>query len=137
MRLGKGTYIKPVDVTVNEYLDEYFVGATRDRASLRGFHTATASGQCANVSATAGFSLSVRPTSRASWTGFEAPKSRNGKRTLPLDDELGIPLHPESYSDEFTRMLKRGGLPKIRLHDSRHTTLSLMEKAGVPISVIS
>ena len=34
-------------------------------------------------------------------------------------------------------MLKRAGLPKIRLHDSRHTTLSLLEKAGVPISIIS
>jgi integrase len=34
-------------------------------------------------------------------------------------------------------MLKRAGLPKIRLHDSRHTTLSLMEKAGVPISIVS
>jgi integrase len=54
-----------------------------------------------------------------------------------VTDELGIPLHPESYSDEFTRMLKRAGLPRIRLHDSRHTTLSLMEKAGVPISIIS
>jgi integrase len=52
-------------------------------------------------------------------------------------DELGVPLHPESYSDEFTRMLKRAALSKIRLHDSRHTTLSLMEKAGVPISIIS
>ena len=112
---------------------------------------------------------------------IEPPKSRNGKRTLPLDDEmvsaltelrkrqaresetaghayragfeyldwytagdeyvatdeLGIPLHPEAYSDEFTRLLKRSGLPKIRLHDSRHTTLSLMEKAGVPISIVS
>lgn len=109
------------------------------------------------------------------------PKSRNGKRTLPLDDvlvaalvelrkrqakesekagtsygagledldwytagddyivvdELGIPVHPETYSDDFTRLLTRAGLPKIRLHDSRHTTLSLMEKAGVPISIIS
>jgi integrase len=111
----------------------------------------------------------------------ELPKSRNGLRTLPLDDALvaaltalrkrqareseeagalyragldgldwytpgdeyvitdtaGIPVHPEWYSDEFTRLLRRAGLPKIRLHDSRHTTLSLMEKAGVPISVIS
>src|ERR1700733_12122237 len=52
-------------------------------------------------------------------------------------DELGMPIHPESYSDEFTRVLRLAGLPKIRLHDSRHTTLSLMEKAGVPISIIS
>jgi integrase len=40
-------------------------------------------------------------------------------------------------SDEFTRLLKRAGLPKIRLHDSRHTTLSLMDKADVPISIVS
>jgi integrase len=54
-----------------------------------------------------------------------------------ITDELGVPAHPEWYSDEFARLLKRAGLRKIRLHDSRHTTLSLMEKAGVPISVIS
>ena len=54
-----------------------------------------------------------------------------------ITDELGVPVHPEWYSDEFARLLKRAGLRKIRLHDSRHTTLSLMEKAGVPISIIS
>src|SRR5262249_3632600 len=111
----------------------------------------------------------------------EPPKSRNGKRTLPLDAalvaalttlrkqqaaesaaagtayragpatldwytpgaeyviaaELAIPLQPEWYADESPRLLKRASLRKIRLHASRHTTLSLMEKAGVPISVIS
>jgi integrase len=54
-----------------------------------------------------------------------------------VTDELGIPLYPEFYSDEFARLLARIGLPKIGLHDSRHTTLSLMEKAGVPISIVS
>ncbi|MFC5750892.1 tyrosine-type recombinase/integrase [Actinomadura rugatobispora] len=54
-----------------------------------------------------------------------------------VTDELGMPVHPEWYSDEFGRLLKRAGLKRIALHDSRHTTLSLMEKAGVPISVIS
>jgi integrase len=29
------------------------------------------------------------------------------------------------------------GLPKIRLHDSRQTALSLMQKAGIPISIVS
>jgi integrase len=111
----------------------------------------------------------------------EPPKTRNGKRSLPLDDaavsalkrlrkqqasesetagpayraglneldwytpgdeyivtdELGLPLYPEFYSDEFARLIRRAGLPKIGLHDSRHTTLSLMEKAGVPISIVS
>jgi integrase len=111
---------------------------------------------------------------------IEEPKSRNGKRTLPLDgelvvaltvlrkrqldesaiagaayrsglagldwyqggeyvvtDEVGTPVHPEWYSDEFGRLLRRVGLPRITLHDSRHTTLTLMEHAGVPISIVS
>jgi len=101
---------------------------------------------------------------------IEEPKSKNGFRTLPLDDELfaglkalrkqqqaeaeeageaydasgyvvtdelGMPVHPEWYSDEFGRILRSVKLRRITLHDSRHTTLSLMEKAGVPISVIS
>ena len=111
---------------------------------------------------------------------IEEPKSRNGHRTLPLDDalvealtalhkrqltdsaaagtayqaglaglgwyqggeylitdELGMPVHPEWYSDEFRRLLKRAGLRRITLHDSRHTTLTLMEHAGVPISIVS
>jgi len=111
---------------------------------------------------------------------IEEPKSRNGKRTLPLDsalvaaltalrkrqveestiagtayasgvagldwyqggeyvitDQAGAPIHPEWYSDEFGRLLRRAGLRKITLHDSRHTTLTLMEHAGVPISIIS
>jgi integrase len=98
------------------------------------------------------------------------PKSRNGKRTLPLDaitatalralwvhqateklaagtayadtgwvvvDELGEPMHPEWYSDEFERVRKRAGAPRIVLHGARHTAISLMEKAQVPISIIS
>jgi len=111
---------------------------------------------------------------------IEEPKSRNGKRTLPLDGELvaalatlrkrqrdesaaagaayrsglaaldwyrgggyvitdqaGTPVHPEWYFDEFGRLLKRAGLRRFTLHDSRHTTLALMEHAGVPISIIS
>jgi integrase len=52
-------------------------------------------------------------------------------------DELGEPVHPEWYSDEFGRLAKRAGVKKIVLHEGRHTTLSLMEKAGVPISIVS
>lgn len=48
-----------------------------------------------------------------------------------------MPVHPEWYSDEFGRLLKRAGLRRITLHDSRHTTLTLMEHAGVPISILS
>jgi integrase len=54
-----------------------------------------------------------------------------------VTDERGVPVHPEWYSDEFGRLLACARLRKIRLHDSRHTTLSLMEKVGVPISIVS
>jgi integrase len=39
--------------------------------------------------------------------------------------------------DEFGRLLRRATLRRITLHESRHTTLTLMEHAGVPISIIS
>jgi integrase len=48
-----------------------------------------------------------------------------------------MPVHPEWYSDEFRRLLRRADLRRITLHDSRHTTLTLMEHAGVPISIVS
>jgi integrase len=49
-----------------------------------------------------------------------------------VTDELGRPVHPEWFSDEFHRVRARTGLPRIRLHDSRGTINSLMASAGVP-----
>jgi integrase len=42
-----------------------------------------------------------------------------------------VPVHPKCYSDKFGRLLRRPGLRRITLHDSRHTTLTLTEHAGV------
>jgi integrase len=50
-------------------------------------------------------------------------------------DELGEPLHPETYSDEFARLCREAGLPKIRLHDTRGTMNGILEQAGVPDSL--
>jgi integrase len=47
-------------------------------------------------------------------------------------DELGRPVHPEWFSDEFQRVAGTAGVPRIRLHDGRHTVSSLMATAGVP-----
>ena len=47
-------------------------------------------------------------------------------------DELGRSVHPDFYSDEFARLCRAAELPRIRLHDSRHTINSLMAAAGVP-----
>lgn len=50
-------------------------------------------------------------------------------------DELGQPLNPERYSDEFGRLCAEAGLPKCRLHDCRHSVNSLLEHLGVPDSL--
>ncbi|HWG60271.1 MAG TPA: site-specific integrase [Streptosporangiaceae bacterium] len=52
-------------------------------------------------------------------------------------DEAGEAVSPEWLSDEFERLVKGAGVPRLTLHGCRHTGLSLMEKNGVPISVIS
>jgi integrase len=49
----------------------------------------------------------------------------------------GRPVHAESISQLFDRHLARGGLPRIRFHDLRHTHASLLVAAGTPIKVVS
>lgn len=49
----------------------------------------------------------------------------------------GRPTHPHLMSDAFQKLVKRSGLPRIRLHDLRHTHATLLLKAGVPIKVVS
>jgi integrase len=52
-------------------------------------------------------------------------------------DEIGRPCHPQWYSDRFAALRNRAGLPKIRLHDARHTCGTLMHLRGVPVAAIS
>lgn len=54
-----------------------------------------------------------------------------------LADELGCPYHPDTISEWFSQKAKASGLPRIRLHDCRHTAASLMLAAGVPVKVVS
>ena len=52
-------------------------------------------------------------------------------------DELGRPYHPDHFSDRFDRLHRGFDLPRIRLHDTRHTAASLMLASGVPVKVVS
>lgn len=49
----------------------------------------------------------------------------------------GSPLHPDYMSQTFERLLKKMDLPRIRLHDLRHTHATLMLKEGEPVKVVS
>ena len=52
-------------------------------------------------------------------------------------DELGNSLHPDVVSRQFQRALNRSGLPRIRLHDVRHSYATVALKAGVHPKVVS
>ncbi len=54
-----------------------------------------------------------------------------------LTNEDGSPLHPERITVMFGRLVASAGLPRIRLHDLRHTSASLMLSSGVHSKVVS
>ena len=64
----------------------------------------------------------------------EAPGKESG---FVFTREDGEPYHPERVSKLFTGAAKRAGLPRIRLHDLRHTYASLALAAGVHPKVVS
>lgn len=95
---------------------------------------------------------------------WDRPKSEKGRRTIDLDDdtlsvleqgreqlsalpanELGLvfpradgtPRHPEQVSSTFERLVARSGLPRIRMHDLRHTHAAHLIAAGVDPLTIS
>lgn len=49
----------------------------------------------------------------------------------------GRPTHPEYVSMAFDRRVRRYGLPRIRLHDLRHTWATLALAAGVDVKIVS
>lgn len=51
--------------------------------------------------------------------------------------EDGSPIHPHTFSQAFERWIKKLNLPKIRLHDLRHTHATIAIRAGVPVKVVS
>lgn len=89
------------------------------------------------------------------------PKSKAGARMIPLIPAItkvferrlsqlppdpmsmlvtnlstGGPLDPRRDNRDWVEALERSGLPKVRLHDARHTTATLLREAGVPDRVI-
>ena len=56
---------------------------------------------------------------------------------LVFRDELGGMVHPDRFSREFDRLVRGLDVPRIRLHDLRHTYATLALKAGVHPKVVS
>ena len=56
---------------------------------------------------------------------------------LVFTDELGEPVHPNRLSQSFDRLVRDARLPRIRLHDLRHSYATLALKAGVHPKIVS
>ena len=64
------------------------------------------------------------------------------KRQLETYMQVGVrvdesPIHPDYFSQTFDRLLAKLDLPRIRIHDLRHTHATLLLKDGVPVKVVS
>lgn len=49
----------------------------------------------------------------------------------------GGPIHPDLFSQSWSRLMDKSDVRRIRLHDLRHTHASVLLKAGVPVKVVS
>jgi integrase len=52
-------------------------------------------------------------------------------------NDIGSPIRPDSIGQAFSRLVASAGVPKIRLHDLRHTHASHLLLAGVNVKVVS
>jgi integrase len=70
----------------------------------------------------------------------EAERAAAGDRwndsDLVFTTSIGTPIHPRNDYRSFQRLVKRARLRRIRLHDLRHTTASLLLAQGVPARVV-
>ncbi len=101
-----------------------------------------------------------RAISRQNGKVVEAPlKTKNAYRTLPLSADAinvlmqqrrktgnsewvfpsptGGPMSPDSVLHMLQRVLKRAGLPRIRIHDLRHTFATMALQNGVDVKTVS
>jgi integrase len=63
------------------------------------------------------------------------PAYEDGNRVFCREN--GTHLHPNDITHAFARLLTRAGLPKIRLHDGRHSAVTAMLRSGIPVKVVA
>jgi integrase len=68
---------------------------------------------------------------------LRAGEAWSGVGDLVFTNEVGAPVHPSSLSRLFESSVRRSGLPRIRLHDLRHTYATVALAAGVHPKIVS
>ena len=59
------------------------------------------------------------------------------EHNLIFTSSVGTPCDPSNLRKDLLKVLEAAGLPKIRFHDLRHTSASLMLNNNVPVIVAS
>lgn len=81
-------------------------------------------------------------------TAIHAQRLRQGDRfralglppptlATPVFDENGTFWDPDKFSSRFYRAVRVAGIPKVRLHDLRHSFATILLEVGVDLKVIS
>jgi integrase len=55
---------------------------------------------------------------------------------MVFPSELGTPMEPRNLNRHFAQLREMAGLPNVRLHDLRHTVVSLLMERGVAPHVV-
>lgn len=88
-------------------------------------------------------SNSVLPVPEVTWLALldhqkfqEIERAKAGEiwqeHGLVFPSEVGTPMEPRNLNRHFERLRERLGMPTVRLHDLRHTMVSLLLDLGVP-----
>ncbi len=62
---------------------------------------------------------------------------RDDDAALVFAQADGSAVHPDYFSQVFERHVAKSELPRIRLHDLRHTHATILLQAGIPVKVVS
>lgn len=81
----------------------------------------------------------LRDTRRRTLTENPAVPMRDktGGERLVAVDGLGNPITPAAFSTAFQRHAAAAELPRIRLHDMRHSAISILLQQGVPVVTVA
>ena len=55
---------------------------------------------------------------------------------LVFPTTIGTPLDYKRVTKEFKHLLRLAGLPSLRLHDLRHTSLNALMEMGTPVNTV-
>ena len=81
----------------------------------------------------------LRMTRERTLLGGVVPLRQRGGEDgrLIVVDEAGEPFNPHRFSRTFHALVEVAGLPRIRLHDVRHSVATAMLDAGVPVHQVA